>query len=308
MADPEVTPQGPPAAAAPAAAPGPASAAGLVAGRDPAAVAPRRRRRWPLVSLVAVVAVAGLAAGLVAWAPWTPPPVLRPAGLVAGAATATSISFRWSPPATGPLPDRYLILSAGTAARAVAGTVTSYRQAGLTPASTYHYHVVAVRGGTRSAPSAPLAVRTLTPPISQARLQGPFDIQLRYLRPRHGGVNGTLAGGFIPACAAGACDVVLQVTEPRYSYTFTMKLARAGARYHGHALLRYTRCRVAGNSIPDPTTLTIRIHVTAAAGEGQAWLATSWAGTMVGTYHYASGAAFYCPATTYTVALAGTPA
>jgi hypothetical protein len=257
-----------------------------------------------VITLVAVVVVAGLAAGLVVWAPWTPPPVLRPAGLVAGPATANSISFRWARPATGPPPDKYLILSTGTAAGTVPGTATSYRQAGLAPASTYQYLVVAVRGGKRSPPSAPLAVRTLTPPISQARLQGPWDIHVKYKR---GGHNGTLNGEFIPACAAGACDVVLHVREPRYSYSFTMKLARAGARYQGQALLPYTRCRVAGNSILDPTTLKIRIRVTAAGVVGQAWVATSWAGTMVGIYHYVSNAAIYCPASTYTASLAETP-
>jgi len=234
-----------------------------------------------VITLVAVV-VAGLAAGLVAWAPWTPPPVLRPAGLVAGPATANSISFRWARPATGPLPDKYLILS-NRSAGTVAGTVTSYRQAGLAPASTYAYRVVAVRGGKRSPPSAPLEVRTLTPPISQARLQGPWDIQLKYVGPKRGGQNGTLNGEFIPACAAGACDVVLHVRGTRYSYSFTMKLARAGARYQGQAFLPHTRCRVAGNSILDPTTLKIRIRVTAAGVVGQAWVATSWAGTMVGS-------------------------
>jgi hypothetical protein len=134
-----------------------------------------------VITLVAVVVVAGLAAGLVVWAPWTPPPVLRPAGLTAGPATANSVSLRWSPPATGPLPEKYLILSNGTAAATVAGTITSYRQAALTPASTYQYHLVAVRGGKRSPPSAPLAVRTLTPPVSQARLRGPWDIRGKFI-------------------------------------------------------------------------------------------------------------------------------
>jgi hypothetical protein len=260
-----------------------------------------------VITLVAVVVVAVLAAGLVVWAPWTQPPVLRPAGLAAGPATANAVSFRWSRPATGPLPDKYLILSNGTAAATVAGTVTSYRQAGLTPASTYQYHIVAVRGGKRSPPSAPLAVRTLTPPISQASLQGLWDIRLKYARSARGSRNGTLLGDFIPACAAGACDVVLHVTEPRYSYPSAVKLARAGARYRGQALAHYYRCGSAGNSIPDPTTLRIRIRVTAAAGEGQAWVATSLAGTVVGIYHYVSTAAFYCAASTFTASLTGTP-
>ena len=258
-----------------------------------------------MITLGAVVVVAALAAGLVIWAPWTPPPVLRPTGLVAGPTTANSISFRWSSPLRGPLPDKYLILGEGAVAGSVAGTVTSYRQAGLTPASAYQYHLVAVRGGKRSPPSAPLAVRTLTPPISQARLQGSWKIRLKYVRPKRGGRNGTLAGEFIPACAAGACDVVLHVKQGRYS--FTMKLARAGASYKGQTVVNFYRCGPAGSSIPDPTTLKIRLNVTGAVGQGQAWVANSLTGTMVGTYHYVSAASFYCSASTYTASLNGTP-
>src|SRR5215472_9444466 len=70
-------------------------------------------------------------------------------------------------PATGPLPDKYLILSDGRTAGTVAGTVTSYRKAGLTPASNYQYRVVAIRDGKRSPQSASLAVNTLIPPMSQ---------------------------------------------------------------------------------------------------------------------------------------------
>ena len=299
MTDPEVPARDPSAGFAAAARPV------RVAAQDPGDRGPRSRRRWPVITFVAVVVVAGLAAGLVAWAPWTPPPVLRPAGLVVGPATANSVSFRWSPPATGPLPDKYLILGNGTVAGTVAGTVTSYRQAGLTPASAYQYHLVAVRGGKRSPPSAPLAVRTLTPPISQARLQGPWDIRAKFIHSVRRSRNWRLVMDFLPACTAGACDATLHVTQGRFS--FTMKLARAGARYQGQALAHYYRCGPAGNSIPDPTTLRIRIRVTAAAGEGQAWVATSVAGTMVGIYHYVSTAAFYCAASTFTASLTGTP-
>jgi hypothetical protein len=172
-------------------------------------VAPRRRRRWALVTLVAVV-VLGLAAGLVVWSPWTPPPVLRPAGLVAGSSTATSVTFHWSPPRTGPLPDTYLILSQGGAvAGSVSGKATSYRQTGLDPATPYLYRVVAVRGGKRSPQSALLTVHTLTPPLSQARLQGSWSVYAKNIGPAPGGQNGYLTWQFSPACAAGPCDVTL---------------------------------------------------------------------------------------------------
>ena len=312
MTDPEVTGQSLPASPA-AAAPGPPGSAQVpVTGHDPAVPetppteAPRRRRRWPVVTLVAVLVVAGLTAGLVVWAPWTPPPVLRPAGLVAGPATANSITFRWVRPATGPLPDKYLVLSDGRVTGSVAGTATSYRRAGLTPASTYQYRVVAVRGGKRSPQSATLAVKTLTPPLSQARLQGPWNVFVKYTRGAHGNRNGTVPWVLTPACAAGVCDVMLHVTQGKYS--FTMKLARAGAGYRGRAVVNFYRCGPAGSTIPDPTTLKIEVHATGAVGEGQAWVATSWVGTMKGSYHFVSSAAFYCSASSYATSLTGSPA
>jgi hypothetical protein len=127
-------------------------------------------------------------------------------------ATANSISFRWSRPHTGPLPDRYLILTDGTVAGSVAGTGTSYRQAGLTPATRYQYRVVAVRGGKRSPQSALLTVRTLTPLISQARLQGTWNVKVKYIQQVFGYPSDTLSWATDPVWAAGSCDVLLQVT------------------------------------------------------------------------------------------------
>jgi hypothetical protein len=273
-------------------------------GRGPATAAPRRRRRWPVV--LAAVVVLGLAAGLVVWAPWTPPPVLRPTGLVAGPSTANSVSFRWSRPRTGPQPDKYLLIGMDTAAGSVAGTVTSYRQTGLTPATTYQYRVVAVRGGQRSPQSALLTVRTLTPPISQARLQGSWSVHAKTVGPGPPGRrNGYMTWNLSPACAAGACDVALHGKNGPFS--FKAKLIRNGAAYTGQAVTHFG-CGSAGSSIPYPVTLKIKIHATKAIGQNVAWAATSFAGTIVMSFHYASSAAFYCPASTVKGSLAGTPA
>lgn len=311
MTDPEVAGQSLPTAPVPAA-PGPPGSAwdpvtdhDPAIGQAPAAVAPRRRRRWPVVTLIAVIVVGGLTAGLVVWAPWTPPPVLRPARLAAGPSTANSIAFRWARPATGPLPDKYLILSDGRAAGSVAGTATTYRQAGLTPASSYQYRVVAVRGGRRSPQSAALAVSTLIPPMSQARLQGLWNVYAKNFRHAPGSRNGTLYWDFIPACEAGACDVVAHVKDGRHSFKLT--LTHAGAVYQGHALVNFIPCGPRSNSIPDPTTLKFRVRGTDAVGEGQAWVAISLTGTMVGTSKYVSSATFYCPASSFKATLSGNP-
>ena len=84
----------------------------------------QRRRRWPIFA-AAAVAVLAVIAGVVIWAPWQAPPLLRPTGLKAGAATTSSVVFRWSDPASGPRPDSYQILSSGTVVGTVPGHVTS---------------------------------------------------------------------------------------------------------------------------------------------------------------------------------------
>jgi hypothetical protein len=303
MIDPEFAGQDPLATAAPAATQNPGAGPEPAIPPPPATAAPRKRRRWVAFTVAAVVVVLGIGAGLVIFAPRTPPPVLRPAGLAAGPSTANSISFHWSRPRTGPLPDKYLILSNGTAAGSVAGTVTSYRGSSLTPATTYQYNVVAVRDGKRSAQSALVTVRTLTPPIALARLQGSWSVYVKITHRVRGVKNGTVFWGTRPACPAGACDVV--VREQDDSRSFIMRLTRSGAVYQGHATLPFTRCGPAHNSIADPTTVKYRVRITAAGGEDQAWDATTFTGTMVGTTHYVSSATFYCPAITFKASLSG---
>lgn len=302
MIDPQFAGQDPPVTAAPASSENPGAGPEPATAQPPATAAPRRRR-WAAVAAVAVVVVLGLAAGLAIWLPRTPPPVLRPAGLVAGPATANSIAFRWSRPRTGPLPDKYLILSNGTVTGSVAGTATSYQHAGLTPASAYQYTVVAVRGGKRSPQSALVTVHTLTPPITQARLQGSWSVYVKIIHHVRGTRNGTVLWRTSPACQAGACDVMVHVKNGRH--LIKLKLTRSGAVYRGRAKDTSTRCGPAHNTIADPTTLKFRIRITAAAGEQQAWAATSLAGTMVGTTQYVSSATFYCPAVTFKASLSG---
>jgi hypothetical protein len=166
-----------PATAAPATAPATAALAGTAPTTAPPTPARRgRRRRAFLAAVIAVVAALGLIVGLLLWAPWQSPPLLRPTGLAAGTSTTSSVAFHWAGPATGPPPDRYQILHDGKVIGSVRGTVTSYRATGLAPASAYQYRVAAVRGGKRSALSAVLVLRTSIPPLAAARLQGAWTV------------------------------------------------------------------------------------------------------------------------------------
>jgi chitodextrinase len=122
---------------------------------------PKRRNRWPLFALVAVV-VLGLTAGLLVWAPWHKVPV-APAAVHGHSPTATSVLVSWSASSGGATIDRYLILRDGTQVGAVPASQTSYLDNGLAPGATHRYKIIAVSGTQQSRPSASIAVRTITP-------------------------------------------------------------------------------------------------------------------------------------------------
>jgi len=281
-----------------------------VADAAPADVATpsRRRRKWGMpVIVVATAVVLGLIAGLVIWAPWkSPPPLLRPAGLTAGPSTTGSVAFHWSRPATGPPPDRYVILHDGKVIGSVPGTVTSYRATGLAPATVYRYRVAAVRGSKRSALSPVIVVTTVTPPVSAARLQGQWTVGIKIIR---GG--GAITGSnrwdetwqATPKCAAGPCDVRLSggINE----FVFKTTLTRAGAVYRGTIVGNVFPCGSGSSTFPIRTTVKIRITLATARADNLAWTAGSWTGRMVVTAPLTASGNEYCPASRQVATLTG---
>jgi len=257
--------------------------------------------------VIAIAAVAGVVTGLVIWAPWASPPLLRPAGLTAGPSTTGSVAFHWSRPATGPAPDSYVILRAGTVIGSVHGTVTSYRQAGLAPATAYRYQVAAVRDGKRSALSSAVVVSTATPPLSAARLEGPWTVQLSLVRG--GGLIGarrwTESWLTSPTCATGSCAEMLSGSIG--GYPFTAKLDRRGARYTGTTRARLFPCRSGASSFPLWDTMTFHLQVTGAHVVDRAWTASSWTGGLVLSNPYTSSGNLFCPASNQTAALSSHP-
>jgi fibronectin type III domain protein len=258
-------------------------------------------RRWRVRGGYVAVAVVLLAliVGVAIWAPWRKPPVLQPTGLAAGPRTTSSVTFHWSGPATGPSPDRYLIFHSGKVISSVPGTVTSFHRTGLAPDTAYEYRVAAVRGGKRSALSRVLTVNTKSPPISAARWQGRWTVDIRITKGadalRGKGATGwTEAWRTSPACAAGPCGV--QLTGGLNRKTFKATLTRKGAVYTGTAKADVFRCGSSGNSVPIKSTLTIRVTVTSAQPAQRAWLADAWRGEMVISSPYTSGSTFYCQA------------
>ncbi len=267
------------------------------------------RRKW-VIAAVALVVVLGVAGGLVAWAPWVPPPVLRPTGLRAGQPTISSAALGWSRPATGPLPDRYLILRDGKVVASVRGTLTSYQDRGLAPATTYKYRVEAVRGGVRSPVSRTLVVTTATPPLSAARVQGQWAVAIKLVRGGAALTNKQLklwneSWLASSSCAAGACPVRLSAQWNGHAFKAT--LAPAGAFYAGRTIANIFPCGSGSTSFPIHSTVRIQLKVTSAATQDQAWTATSLAGTITVDSPYTASGSYYCAANTVVATVSAVP-
>ena len=268
----------------------------------------RSRPRWAVpVAVIAAVAVLGLVAGLVIWAPWKSPPLLRPAGLAAGPVTTSSVAFRWSRPAAGAAADRYLIVRDGKMAGSVPGTVTSYHGTGLAPDTNYRYRVAAVRGGKRSALSSVLAVATSAPPVAAARLEAPWTVIIKVVRGR-AAIRGYKAWSEVwmttPKCPAGPCDVRLSGTTNQH-YKFEVTLTRTGAVYRGKTKAVVFPCGRGSAAFPVHSTLAIRLTIHTAQVDNGAWMAATWAGTMRMSSPYTASGNYYCSASHQTISLFG---
>lgn len=231
-----------------------------------------------------------------------------PVGFSAGTVTTNSVTIQWSRPATAP--DSYAILRDGTAIGAAPGNVTSYKDTGLVPATAYPYTVMGVSGGVRSAPSSVLVVRTLTPPVSAARLQGSWTVIAKVVSSGGGTLTvGTTRTGtwqFAPKCTVGPCPVV--VSGEFGSHPFTVTLARSGAVYTGTNKAHITHCGDSPNMKDVMNTVTLAITVKKAATDtDQAWTATSWVGTMKIDSPYTPAGAVFCPAQSVTSSLTASP-
>ena len=282
-----------------------------------ASAASTHPRRW-LLPAVLIGTVVALLASMLVWSPWSdesaPTTVTAsapsPLGLKAGPVTLSTITLRWAPAATAPLPDRYLILSDGEEIASVPGTSTAYRLTGLAPATQYAVSVVADWGDRRSLPSSVLSVTTHTPALAAARLSGTWDVHLKVTKAPSGssatiGEKTTEAWTFTPKCKAGPCAVV--VSGELWSHPFTATLTRSGAVYTGTGQAHITHC----GSFPLQSTnvrntVTLRLTVKKAKADGQTWSASSLVGTMVLASPYTRAGIYYCPAQSITSSLAAT--
>ena len=266
---------------------------------QPAAADPRpeppRRTRGVIIGTAAIAAIAACAAaGGLAWSQSKVPPVLRPAGLRVGSSQETSIELDWAGPATGPAPERYLlVLTIGRGDRReflVPGTRTSYRVTGLTPATDYSVRLTAIRGGVSSPESTALPASTVTPLPSQGLLAGTWLVRyaLTFTSFDRGiftrGPTARASWDIRPACDSGACrELTLSGTVGggAQRMKFTVPLRLSDGSYLGTGRDPSEVC--VGDSakpIRALDTLSFQIHATRAALDAGLWTVTAWAGSL----------------------------
>src|SRR5262249_41906362 len=136
-----------------------------------------------------------------------------PTRLSADRVTAGFARLHWSAPANSPAPDSYEIRRDDVVVNTIAGTATSYLDTGLSPATKYYYQIAALWDMNESGPTSPLTIKTATPPLSAARLEGSsVPVKLTIVANdtvvnMHTGQHWTDTWDITPKCAAGPCAV-----------------------------------------------------------------------------------------------------
>jgi hypothetical protein len=253
MASQDAFPWPPPPAAGPAGPAGPARPG-------------RRRKRW-IISLSAV-AVVGLAAGLVVWAPWHKVPV-APAVVHVLSPTATSVLVSWAPSKGGATIDRYLVLRDGRQVGDVPASQTSYTDTGLGPGTAHRYTIVAASGTQRSSPSVAVDVKTITPsPAGLAIVQETWTtVDFRWSPSPKGPVPDEYliySGGTSIAAVPGTVDsYTVSGLNPDSAYQY-----RVAAKWGGHQSRLSPALTAATLTVPLQGNVPVHVTTLSTPGPG----------------------------------------
>lgn len=222
----------------------------------------------------------------------------------------TSVTLDWARPADAAKPDSYVVYRDGKQVEVVDGQKTSFKDRGLAPATQYKYTVASLWGARESDATPTLKVRTNTPALSAARLDGDMDITVKMVRTPGGdwpknGKTWKEYWTFSPKCNAGACDVVANADMVPEGFTaapFKISLNKSGATYSGTKRTNITSCRKKKVT----NTVVMKLKVKKADVVNGEWMALAVAGTVVikSPYTKADGT-YYCPAQQVNTAVTG---
>lgn len=240
-----------------------------------------------------------------------------PTGLKATAQTTTTVLVEWGYP-TGLTPEKFIVLRDGDEVATLPATARAHVDKALAPATTYAYSVLALSGGQRSEETATVKATTRTPPVTDARLKGSYDVDGKITKSTAGITLGSAAAlgqeigstwTFTPKCTTGACDTAL--SGRLAGHPFTMTLVRSGAVYSGSTKAHISHCEGLTGEIPVTNTITLQLTVRSAELSSKVWLADTWAATLRVTSPYTSAGTsgstrYYCPSGSLTVSLTAT--
>ena len=264
-----------------------------------------RRNAWLIVTAALAFAVAAAGTGYVIHFRY---PVLRPTGLTAGQRGATSISLGWSNPASGPLPDKYVILRDGAVAATVRGNVNHFTDSGLAPATTYDFRIIAYRGHARSRSSLDLRAATRTPPLSDAVFNSIISVTEK-LTSGGSGITGDHDGdvwhdnwAFTSSCAVGSCATRLSGAVDNEPFETVLRSDGTGNLTAVVPINNYYYC---GSKVTNYSQSALVVTVTPAAASvsGTRWQASKLAGEL--TWNVAANPNGNCGGATLVIVISG---
>lgn len=132
---------------------------------------PGRRRRRGLIAL-ALIAVVGMAIGLLVAQPWEPPPLLAPVAVQAAVTSTTAAALSWHQAPGGRKADSWIVMRNGERHAVVPGAQLTFADSTLAPGGTYAYRVYETSGTAQSPGSALASARTAAPAVRDLRQLG----------------------------------------------------------------------------------------------------------------------------------------
>jgi hypothetical protein len=210
----------------------------------------------------------------------SPTPVPSPSLLPPESLTATAepfaVTITWTQQAGQPPVESYEIYRNNTLVDEVPGTSTTYQDSGVTPGKRYTYELKA-KAGTLQTSAISVEVTTPTPAVSEARLEGDYNVKLKVVSSsgfRSISTKATAGWQFKPKCKAGPCKVVMSDLSEK---SLKLTLDRKGPKYSGDdPSAIFGTC----NGKPIPSSTTIDLTVTKAKGLSGEWIATRFTGTI----------------------------
>jgi hypothetical protein len=189
-----------------------------------------------------------------------------------------AVTLTWSQPAGSAKVKNYRIYRDGSLLGTVDVPRTDYTDSVVSPGKSYSYEVVALDARDAESDRSSVTVKTPTPPLSAARVNGRYDVRAKEVSQfgyARGGGDYTIGWRLTAKCDSGACDVVWTDMN---GLGIKAVLHRKGAQYSGTARGRFdSRC---GRSLT-VSTLTVRLRVVKATGLASEWRASRLRGTLV---------------------------